>query len=145
MQEGAEVDIICQTRGELVTPEHGTASNVWDKLINGHYVTDVYIDTPGIGGAFSPPIPRCPPTASIISQRAAAPIPEEQLLTPAFSAQKRWAEMACNHARTQPALLAGLSDERWIWLGLTEGDDHGGASRSGRSGRDDRAYERGFD
>jgi predicted signal transduction protein with EAL and GGDEF domain len=42
-------------------------------------------------------------------------------------------------------LQGGLSDERWIWLGLTEGDDHGGASRSGRSGRDDRAYERGFD
>jgi DNA replication protein DnaC len=44
----------------------------------------------------------------------------------------------------QPA-SPGLSDERWIWLGLTEGDDHGGASRSGRSGRDDRAYDRRFD
>jgi surface antigen len=57
--EGAEVDIVCQTHGELVTPNHGTASTVWDKLTNGSYVTDVYIDTPGVGGNFSPPIPQC--------------------------------------------------------------------------------------
>jgi putative transposase len=35
----------------------------------------------------------------------------------------------------------GLSDERWIWLGLTEGDDHDGAGRVDRSGRDDRAHD----
>jgi conjugative relaxase-like TrwC/TraI family protein len=35
----------------------------------------------------------------------------------------------------------GLSDERWIWLGLTEGDDHDGASGVDRSGRDDRAHD----
>ncbi len=57
--EGAEVQIVCQTSGEFVTPIHGTGSSVWDKLLNGAYVTDVYIDTPGIGGAFSPPIPQC--------------------------------------------------------------------------------------
>jgi LasA protease len=59
LTEGAEVDIVCQTHGELVTPNHGTASTVWDKLANGAYVTDVYVDTPGVGGAFSPPIPQC--------------------------------------------------------------------------------------
>jgi hypothetical protein len=37
----------------------GTASNVWDKLTNGPYVTDVYVDTPGVGGSFSLPIPHC--------------------------------------------------------------------------------------
>jgi surface antigen len=57
--EGGEVDIVCQARGELVTPNHGTASTVWDKLTNGAYVTDVYVDTPGVGGNFSPPIPQC--------------------------------------------------------------------------------------
>lgn len=57
--EGAEVDIACQTNGELVTPNHGTASTVWDRLTNGTYVTDVYIDTSGVGGSFSPPIPQC--------------------------------------------------------------------------------------
>ncbi len=35
----------------------------------------------------------------------------------------------------------GLSDERWIWLGLTEGMDHDGDSRSDRSGGDDRIYD----
>jgi hypothetical protein len=54
-----QVDIVCQVHGELVTPNHGTASNVWDRFTNGSYVTDVYIDTPGIGGSFSPPIPPC--------------------------------------------------------------------------------------
>jgi hypothetical protein len=59
LSEGQEVDIVCQTAGQLVTPNHGTASTVWDKLTNGAYVTDVYVDTPGAGGAFSPPIPHC--------------------------------------------------------------------------------------
>jgi LasA protease len=59
LAEGAETDIVCQTHGELVTPNHGTGSTVWDKLTNGAYITDVYVDTPGIGGAFSPPIPQC--------------------------------------------------------------------------------------
>jgi hypothetical protein len=53
------VDIVCQTTGELLTPNHRTASTVWDRLTNGFYVTDVYVDTPGVGGAFSPPIPTC--------------------------------------------------------------------------------------
>jgi surface antigen len=57
--EGGDVDIVCQTHGELVTPNHGTASTVWDRLTNGAYVTDVYVDTPGVGGNFSPPIPQC--------------------------------------------------------------------------------------
>jgi hypothetical protein len=57
--EGAELDIVCQAHGELVTPNHGTASTVWDRLTDNQWVTDVYVDTPGVGGAFSPPIPQC--------------------------------------------------------------------------------------
>jgi hypothetical protein len=57
--EGEEVDIVCQAQGELVTPNHGTASTVWDRLTDNQWVTDVYVDTPGLGGAFSPPIPQC--------------------------------------------------------------------------------------
>jgi hypothetical protein len=67
--------------------------------------------------------------------------------------------LVATRANTQPAFgcylslpdsdvaraFSGLSDERWIWLGLTEGDDHGGASGVDRSGRDDRAYDRRFD
>ncbi len=56
---GNEVEIVCQTHGQLVTPNHGYASTVWDKLTDGGYVTDVYIDTTGTGGNFSPPIPQC--------------------------------------------------------------------------------------
>ena len=37
--------------------------------------------------------------------------------------------------------LGGLSDERSIWLGLTEGMDHDGDSWSDRSGGDDRVYD----
>jgi surface antigen len=59
LYDGNEVDIVCQTGGQLVTPNHGSASNVWDKLTNGSYVTDVYVDTSGTGGNFSPPIPQC--------------------------------------------------------------------------------------
>jgi hypothetical protein len=59
LYDGEAVDIVCQTTGELLTPNHGTASTVWDRLTNGFYVTDVYVDTPGVGGAFSPPIPTC--------------------------------------------------------------------------------------
>ncbi len=59
LYDGEEVDIVCQTAGEVLTPNHGTASDVWDKLSNGDYVSDVYVDTPGVGGGFSPPIPNC--------------------------------------------------------------------------------------
>lgn len=57
--DGQQVDILCQTTGQLVVPNRGTASDVWDKLTNDAYVTDVYVDTPGVSGSFSPPIPSC--------------------------------------------------------------------------------------
>ena len=57
--DGDAVDIACQTTGEWVHPNRGTPSNVWDRLTDGSYVTDVYVTTGGKGGAFTPPIPRC--------------------------------------------------------------------------------------
>jgi hypothetical protein len=59
LRDGDVVDIVCQTAGELVTPNHGAASAVWDRLTDGSYVTDVYINTPGTGGRFTDAIPRC--------------------------------------------------------------------------------------
>jgi Protein of unknown function (DUF2599) len=59
LYDGNEVDIVCQTRGQSVAPNHGVASNVWDRLTGGAYVTDVYVDTAGVGGSFSSPIPQC--------------------------------------------------------------------------------------
>jgi hypothetical protein len=63
--EGATIDVICQTRGEVVTPGFTAATPVWDQIVPaGSYVTDAYVNTPGRGsGTFS--LPRCPPSASI--------------------------------------------------------------------------------
>lgn len=59
LYDGNAVDIVGQTQGEFVQPNSGTGSNVWDRLTDGTYVTDVYVTTPGVGGAFTAPIPRC--------------------------------------------------------------------------------------
>jgi hypothetical protein len=57
--DGDEVDIVCQVHGELVGPgRDGLSSDVWDKLTDGAWVTDYYVDTPN-AGSFSPPIPQC--------------------------------------------------------------------------------------
>ncbi len=55
--EGEEVDIRCQARGESVSGPEG-ASEIWDELADGSWVSDYYLDTPE-AGAFSPPIPEC--------------------------------------------------------------------------------------
>lgn len=56
--EGQQIVIICQTTGEIVTGANGGSSAIWDRLRNGAFVPDYYIDTPGVGD-FSPHIPRC--------------------------------------------------------------------------------------
>ncbi|HEY4810927.1 MAG TPA: hypothetical protein VIH71_07715 [Solirubrobacteraceae bacterium] len=66
LAENASVEIVCQTWGELVTPTHGSPSRIWDKLPNGHYVSDDYISTPDVN-EFTPGIGVCPPTAAIFS------------------------------------------------------------------------------
>jgi surface antigen len=50
---GAAVQVACQTRGGSVR-----GSSVWDRLANGAYVSDYYVDTPAFN-AFSPGIPVC--------------------------------------------------------------------------------------
>jgi hypothetical protein len=57
--DGAAVDIVCQTRGESVSGIDGSSSNVWDKTAQGDFFADFYINTPGMTGSFSPPIPQC--------------------------------------------------------------------------------------
>ena len=59
LSDGNAVDIVCQTRGESVSGADGSSSNVWDRLAQGDYAADFYIDTPGMTGSFSPPIPQC--------------------------------------------------------------------------------------
>jgi hypothetical protein len=65
LPDGYVVGVVCQTAGELVTAADGFGSNVWDKLTDGDYVADLYVDTPGASGHFTPAIPRCahPPPA----------------------------------------------------------------------------------
>ncbi len=59
LHDGDPVKIVCQGVGEPVSGLNGTSSDVWDKLTDGRWVADYYVDTPGMEGAFSPPIPRC--------------------------------------------------------------------------------------
>jgi surface antigen len=55
--DGTEVDIVCQTVGSLITGPSGTSSDVWDKLTNGLFIADYFVDTPVRG--YTPSIPRC--------------------------------------------------------------------------------------
>lgn len=55
--EGAEVDVVCQALGEMVSNGYASSA-IWDKLTNGYWVTDFYVDTPNVG-TWSLPIPQC--------------------------------------------------------------------------------------
>ena len=57
--EGAALDIVCQTNGTEVN----SATWVWDKLSNGSYVTDYYTNTPTVDD-FSVNLPNCAGTTS---------------------------------------------------------------------------------
>jgi hypothetical protein len=59
LEEGEMAEITCQTHGGLVPVKDPGGSRVWDKLLDGNYVTDYYIETPK-SGRFTPGIPRCP-------------------------------------------------------------------------------------
>jgi hypothetical protein len=54
-RDGDAVTIVCQARGTELRNPNGVTSTVWDKLTNGAYVTDLYVDTPAVGGE----IPAC--------------------------------------------------------------------------------------
>jgi hypothetical protein len=55
--DGTQVDIVCQTRGDMVSNGH-YSSAIWDRQTDGTWVSDFYVDTPNIG-TWSPPIPQC--------------------------------------------------------------------------------------
>jgi len=57
LPEGGEADVVCQAMGQTVSNGYASSA-VWDRLTNGDWASDFYIDTPNIG-AFSPPIPQC--------------------------------------------------------------------------------------
>ena len=51
---GSTIRVTCQTRSSSVV--HG--SSIWDRLVDGSYVADVYTTTPRFN-AFTPGLPRC--------------------------------------------------------------------------------------
>jgi hypothetical protein len=57
LEEGAVAEITCQTRGGWVGARR-EGSTIWDKLVDGNYVTDFYIDTPE-RDRFTLAVPRC--------------------------------------------------------------------------------------
>lgn len=92
LYDGNNVDVICQTRGQLVTPGHTPATNVWDQIVPaGSYVTDAYINTPGRGsGTFS--LQRCPPSASIASPGGGGTYVQGQSVGTSFSCSEALGE-----------------------------------------------------
>lgn len=124
--DGDEVDLVCQTTGDVVTGLDGSGSNVWDKLADGSYASDFYIDTSGTNGAFSPPIPRC--SSSPPSTPTPAPTPPQTVVhydcpnaPNAFGhyvpAGKHWGNdfIAQGHAIVGGSLLIGAN---------ADGNDH---------------------
>jgi surface antigen len=57
--DGEELDVVCQGYGENFASQRGGASDIWDKLTDGNWVTDYYVDTPE-RGVPSAPVPLCP-------------------------------------------------------------------------------------
>lgn len=56
--DGDEVDIVCQAAGQTFVSKFGGSSAVWDKLTDGGWVSDYFVDTP-VRGNLSAPIPTC--------------------------------------------------------------------------------------
>ena len=54
IRAGSTIRVTCQTRSSSVV--HG--SSIWDRLVDGTYVADVYTTTPRFN-AFTPGLPRC--------------------------------------------------------------------------------------
>jgi len=61
LPEGAPVDIVCQGQGGAVSAKAGS-SRIWDRLTDGSWVSDVYVDTPGTSD-YTDGIPRCAPAS----------------------------------------------------------------------------------
>jgi hypothetical protein len=59
-KDGELLAISCQKRGEIVQTRRSPIqrSSIWDRLADGFYVSDLYVNTPAKGD-FSPSLPRC--------------------------------------------------------------------------------------
>jgi LasA protease len=55
--DGQAIDVACQGGGDAVSNGRATSS-IWDRLADGTWVSDFYVDTANVGRP-SPPIPAC--------------------------------------------------------------------------------------
>jgi hypothetical protein len=59
LEDGQQIKVRCQVRGEPFRGDNGVSS-IWDRLEDGHYVTDYFVNTRGSGSdKFQDGIPRC--------------------------------------------------------------------------------------
>ncbi len=56
LTDGELVLVVCQTSGP---PPPRVRSRVWDRLRNGSFVSDAFVNTPNRAGGFSEGLPRC--------------------------------------------------------------------------------------
>ena len=56
LNDGELVLVVCQTSGP---PPPRMRSRVWDRLRNGSYVSDAFVNTPNRAGGYSEELPRC--------------------------------------------------------------------------------------
>lgn len=78
---GATIVIACQTTGDEVNG----VSDIWDQLTSGGYVSDYYVDTPGVGvpspgipscsAPASPPAPPAQPAQPVVTVPVPVPVP----------------------------------------------------------------------
>lgn len=57
LEDGQQIKVRCQVRGEPFSGDNGVSS-IWDRLEDGHYVTDYFVNTRG-SDKFQEGIPRC--------------------------------------------------------------------------------------
>jgi surface antigen len=82
LPDGSEVFVECQTVGDRVIGRDATSTNVWNRLVDGGWVPDYFVDTTGKADRFTTPIPRCgstrgdgPPVAGAAPPPAAEAAP----------------------------------------------------------------------
>ncbi|MGN6588062.1 MAG: hypothetical protein ACTHKT_11450 [Solirubrobacterales bacterium] len=49
LREGTPLDIACQTKGEPATAPNGRKSRIWDRLVSGLYVSDLFVEGTATG------------------------------------------------------------------------------------------------
>lgn len=58
LREGATLDIVCQAKGKATQAPNGRESEIWDRLANSLYVSDLFVSGTAVG-KFTSALPRC--------------------------------------------------------------------------------------